>query len=1647
MRSIGLTANRTLQVLLRRPEGMETKPLPPFTGWFILFLMVGTSMAGLVPAYSGDTSELAEPEPSVLVEARSQTTWTGSVTVTTTYTVSVFDELIISPCTEVEMGSGARIYIEGRLTVEGTETCPVVLTSLTGSDHEGIQFNSSSNNRGSKLDNLTIESSIYGITMYGSNPVIHNLTILNPDRVGIDLFSSSSPQIYDLVIDQAGRFLPFQNDWRYGLGLSVGSGSTPLVDGATFTDHLTRAINIWGGSGGVFRNLVMSNISGSSWVISAGAWVEDSQPLLTNLSVDRADHGIVVRHIDDGGYTRAVFRDCTVSNSMYRGVYVDKENHSNYTNYETADFTNLTVRGTGTVGATTANIAYAAIDVNSTGAWFENTLVENSTSTGVRMYYADSSTTFRNLTVRNSGDPGQGPHEAGLAITWIFSSAPVFDGLEISGSVGHGIHSYKAEWIGNDFYLHNNSGDGVYLDYSSVDIDGLVVENNSESGAHLSDNIDTALRNVTAHYNGLSGVTDEQKAGLFFDRSKTVSHPMLDVGCYSCTVTHSGGSGILIRDSADLWFNDVELSDNHPDHAPLDADNSGLTLGQQGGIINIDGLTIDSEQNGATVHPAVLINQAAASIHDLTMTGNHSGLQWDGQNHNNYPSQLSNSEFSGSGCIVLSNHHDLFGVGNTIAPECTGTVQLVNSQVNWSGFTDSSSSGTIIQLDSNSDLHLHQPVNVDLNLSYPSMASGATIDVAYDLVVWVINNNSNGIPSANVDVIFSQFEPTLQDSTNGLGYLTLTDFIGQRWTNSGSSPSTDATISCGYDSVSNSTTATIDQDRFVNCVLPLENQEPFLMWATPVDIGVFISQGPVEFNASDSWDLDDDELTFTWTSNLDGDIVASCTGQGVGNGQGITQQDMANGAPFTVNTNYLNMGCQLSDGIHVITLEVCDDAGHCVSENRTIELVNQAPTIVFDVTPAMTPWSELVIPRTQHVVFNLTGTFDPEGDTLSCWITRSYQQGPGQTSGCPSEIWMNLSMAETVPSTFDLVIYAFDGINNPSTYTIPVELYNEVPEPEFTLTRLGNASEDEVTLDGTATIDPEGDTLEIEYWSSLDGQLSWNNTEAGKVWTGYLSRGVHNIEMRVVDVRPEHINSTRTTTLQVVVENSLPRSIISEPLETQTYLSSELIWFSANLSGDYDAACSTFPTDGTWHCSAFEPNSGSEYLVIDWQSDLDGRLTPEGEDWLIFDGRLSAGVHTITLSLDDGIHDPVSVSQTVEVLTSAPVLEMSSPVDGDAFSSSHLIDWDARQSTDYDDDNFTMTVRSNLLTEPLFSDVSSSIIHQAALPAGEHTIQVSLVDSTGKEQITSLTIVIIQSDPVAVLIQPQNLISVLPGQPLVLEEQSTDADGDMQKREWRNWLITGNYEVLSSLSSDAITLPPGQYHLSLYVEDSRGASSEVHVNITVQSSLPTLSNLTFLPDVLLAQQKNTFSVRVMMDDPDGTTESVRASIVFNVQTWSFNLTDEDGDGYWEGAVEMNPESAGRPNLKVIATDGIGDDAIVDILSITLSVEEAEQDSRVAMFVAATGGFVGLLSLIAFLALRRQKKAELAMIDSWDSFGGFSATPDQVKELVNLEGGAMEGATEVLAESERSPALDEESPDAPPSESKPVAGVDLDWDNV
>jgi hypothetical protein len=920
----------------------------------------------------------------------------------------------------------------------------------------------------------------------------------------------------------------------------------------------------------------------------------------------------------------------------------------------------------------------------------------------------------------------------------------------------------------------------------------------------------------------------------------------------------------------------------------------------------------------------------------------------------------------------------------------------------------------MLDLDASSTLHLHRPVDV----AYASavIASGAQIDVAWDLTVWVVNNFSNGIPAAYVNVTYDAFEPALTDPASMIGQLFLPDFIGQRWTSTGGSSYNVANIDCGYFGVSNSTSTTLDQDRVVYCHLPLANQAPFIFWSTPEDGAVFPSGAEVFFNASDTWDLDNDSMDFKWRSSLDDDIVANCAGVFHGNDHPSNGAPfLANGEPFTQVPPY----CQLSDGIHEITLQVCD-FGHCVAETRTIELVNFAPVLAVDFEPSLNPWSELIMPQTGTLTINTTGTYDPEGDDFACVIDFN-GEGAGWDNQwvCPNELTYTFDYTtEEPPTSATLTVLAFDAVGNNASYTVPVMLYNEIPDPIFTVDRSDDSSAAMVTLDGSTTVDPEGDALSVMFTSSLDGVLSTD----GLVWEGYLSRGVHTITMEVTDDRAEHANQSKSTSLLLTVDNAEPVAIIASPL-AQTFDSSELISFSANGSGDYDASCSTFPTDGTWICAPFEPATGSEFLVVTWTSNLDGRLTPEGEDWLLFEERLTAGNHLITLSVDDGIHDPVEVSMTVTVTESAPVLGLVSPQAGTVHPSSTTFMFDASESVDYDGDNFTITLRSSEESEPLLVDVDPEGQHAFSLGAGEHIMTATLTDTTGATRDETFSLTVVESGPVLVMISPENRQSIEPGGAVLLEEASYDADNDLTVREWRRWSDElSEPEVLSTRSMEELTgLLPGEYHLSLYVEDARGNSVEQHVNITIQSSLPSLdrNSLVLSSETFTQDEVNRLTVRVGLSDPDGTTDDVRVKITFGLQEWEANLSDDDGDGVWEGLIEWRPETTGRPLLKITAKDGVGESANIDFMSRNLIVEAPESDARGLLLATSALGFVSLAGFVAYLVSRRRRaNEELELLTSWDAFRAPSAASENgPKDVPSVEGNAMDGTQEVQEELE------------------------------
>ena len=419
--------------------------------------------------------------------ARSQTIWSGQVILNSDYTISVTDELVIEECTNITMSNDVRIYVEGRLTVEGTSICPVYFDYAGGGDHMGIQFNASSNGRGSKIDNASIIHSTYGITVYGSDPYLANVTVFDPDDVGVDLFSSATPTIRNLVIDEAGQDWSFPIYWRYGIGLSIGAGSAPNIDGLTVTDAVTRGLNVWGNSGGLIRNLSFTNITGATLAQSAGIWVEDSVPLIEGAVVNRADHGAIIRHIDDSKTTRAVMRDLEIHNSMYKALVLDKEDKTNYTNYQSAIIEGLEISGTGGLDAKTPGLATATIEINATGAWIEEAHLEDNEAVGVQLYFVDSSTVFTNLSINNTGGSGTGANGAGISVRSSYF-APKFDGLSVANSTSAGVFAISGGAIqGNDWHLHHNGQEGFYLESAATIVDGLNLEGNTDSGVHIDD--------------------------------------------------------------------------------------------------------------------------------------------------------------------------------------------------------------------------------------------------------------------------------------------------------------------------------------------------------------------------------------------------------------------------------------------------------------------------------------------------------------------------------------------------------------------------------------------------------------------------------------------------------------------------------------------------------------------------------------------------------------------------------------------------------------------------------------------------------------------------------------------------------------------------------------------------------------------------------------------------------------------------------------------------------------------------------------------------------------------------------------------------------------------------------------------------------
>ena len=1533
----------------------------------LISVLLFTSLSPLAPLSLESTDKTD-------TSARATTTWAGTMTLTSDYTVAAGDTLVIDAGATISFADNVRLYVEGELDVDGTSTSPATITrSSNAIAHEGIQFNATSRGRGSVINHLNIQHAEWGITIYNSNPTLNDVRIENPDYVGIDMFDNANPTIQRLSVQDGGQDVASSStNNRYGIGLSIGASSNPLVLGASFDNLTTRAVNMWGDSSGFLRDLEISNISaiGNSGWLSAGIWVEDSVALFDNVTIDRSDNGIWVQHISETVSTRPTFWDTTVTNSMYRGVYVEQFNRSNFNAPLNAIFDNLEVRNSGQIGAKTPGLCYQAIGVNTSGIDLRNSRAIDNNCNGFKGYMIDSATIIDNLTLEGNGESASinRNDRAGMflrSVNW----APQIRNLSVNSSAMDGIFLSKASFQGYNWISTNNNGHGMYVDEAHPDVANIHLANNGLNGLRVFDASNVELYDVESINNGGQAVLPTDGIGLYFEKANDLMSSTKNVSCINCSSTNDAWGGVYVKDSVDIQFHGLSVTDPGNGALAVEVDNANLNFN---GWVDIHGLDIQANRTG----PVFQLVDTEARISGVRLNGAHNGMVWDGREVS-LTSSLSDVVLSGSNCLEFTDLHLVEAVDIDVSA-CTGQINFRDSTVNMSN----SIQGTSVTFDMTGQPSTLRWIDSG-DLGFLNVGVGSLVDEMWSLHVWATNQHNHGLPNAVVNLSFNQFEADQTHTLPYSGHTIIGPFSAQQTDWMGASAWTEYWVGCEYEGerTDSGQSEPIPTNRVPNfssplviCEITLTNQAPLIIWESPLDEDVFGSGAIVEFNASETWDLDDDPIVFTWSSSIDGQFGSS--------------------SQFAVNDGN---GLTLSDGQHIITLEACDNQGNCANESRDIELRNLPPVIDIITDPGVDLDGAIRLYRTASLHSNMIGTTDPEGDSILCGIDVSYRSNQGTIEPCAMEWNATFLDASDSQSSFTYTISVTDGVNPPIDLIYQIELINELPHPEFSVTRMGNTSAFMVQLDSFGSYDPEGDPIIYRWSSNLLGLLL---DDGDGIWVGRLPAGAHEITLEVSDDRVEHLDVWASHTETLLVENTPSTAMISSHSDFSTD-SSVVHEFESEGSGDWDLPCSEYTE--LWastHICEDGMVINPDNVAVRWDSSLvNGAL---GTDWAL-STRLPAGQQTISFTVDDGLHPPSVSSIVVDVSDSAPVLVLTSPVPGIEVDSDAPVLFDFRDSFDADGDAFTVNISSDLIEELIVENGTTDYWYNDMLPSGVHNLTITLTDETGKSRIENQILHVNPTGPQAVISSLNEGTYIAPGEVITLDgSQSWDADEDIIQYIWREVASSGTIELAND-ENFTDWFPPGQHTFTLTVRDSRGVTDTAWVNITVGKSNPVLSQLTVNMDELEGDIKNDLIVTVFLQDADGTTQmegSVQGRVSFGSTNNEFTMVDDGtggdetaGDGTYTGTITTNPGAENWASVEVWALDG---DLSSNVVKEQLSVHHASGISGIFGLLGSTG-ITALVALVLILALvgglyvlrgKRRLAADLELIESWG--GGMGA---------------------------------------------------------
>jgi glucose/arabinose dehydrogenase len=154
----------------------------------------------------------------------------------------------------------------------------------------------------------------------------------------------------------------------------------------------------------------------------------------------------------------------------------------------------------------------------------------------------------------------------------------------------------------------------------------------------------------------------------------------------------------------------------------------------------------------------------------------------------------------------------------------------------------------------------------------------------------------------------------------------------------------------------------------------------------------------------------------------------------------------------------------------------------------------------------------------------------------------------------------------------------------------------------------------EVTFDGTASSDPDGDTL--TYAWDLDGDGAYDDSTAPRPTHTYPTAGTYRVQLEVTD--GSGASDTLDRPHEISAGNTSPQATIDSPLADVTWRVGEEISFSGSAVDQQDG---TLPgSDLSWalimhHCSPVDPTSCHEHAIEDYSGVASGSFAAPDHEY------------------------------------------------------------------------------------------------------------------------------------------------------------------------------------------------------------------------------------------------------------------------------------------------------------------------------------------------------------------------------------------------------------------------------------------------